>query len=260
MGTDTLDLIPTHTHSHLNTASRGSPARPGWGRQERYVSRQDFQPNVARSSVSEALMFNNPFVPSSCRTFQAAPEAPAAGAGAARVAPAGEFGVGRPRGGGHGAGAPVRTAGTFRLGGGGGDAGGAIDRRWALDGGMAVGVFHSLTPTPWTHPPLAHPQTYNQYKAKKAAEAAAGGGSSSSGGGGGGMSALFAKRFYEGGFEEKMTRREAALILGVRCVFWCRTALNLNRSSECLIAHCSSRSTRWSRRSSVNRFRSIDAC
>ena len=32
------------------------------------------------------------------------------------------------------------------------------------------------------------------------------------------MSALFAKRFYEGGFEDKMTRREAALILGVRCV------------------------------------------
>ena len=27
---------------------------------------------------------------------------------------------------------------------------------------------------------------------------------------------LFAKRFYEGGFEGKMTRREAALILGVR--------------------------------------------
>lgn len=32
------------------------------------------------------------------------------------------------------------------------------------------------------------------------------------------MSALFAKRFYEGGFEDKMTRREAALILGVRYV------------------------------------------
>lgn len=34
------------------------------------------------------------------------------------------------------------------------------------------------------------------------------------------MSALFAKRFYEGGFEDKMTRREAALILGVRCVLF----------------------------------------
>jgi hypothetical protein len=32
------------------------------------------------------------------------------------------------------------------------------------------------------------------------------------------MSSLFAKRFYEGGFEDKMTRREAALILGVRYV------------------------------------------
>ena len=28
-----------------------------------------------------------------------------------------------------------------------------------------------------------------------------------------------ARRFYVGGFEDKMTRREAALILGVRCVF-----------------------------------------
>ena len=65
-----------------------------------------------------------------------------------------------------------------------------------------------------------HIQAYNQYKAKKAAEAAEGGGAAaSSSGGGGGMSALFAKRFYEGGFEDKMTRREAALILGVRYVF-----------------------------------------
>lgn len=65
-------------------------------------------------------------------------------------------------------------------------------------------------------------QAYNQWQAKKAAEAAAGGGTGAaeggSGGGGlaGGMSSLFAKRFYEGGFEDKMTRREAALILGVR--------------------------------------------
>lgn len=29
-------------------------------------------------------------------------------------------------------------------------------------------------------------------------------------------SSWFSKRFYEGGFEDKMTRREAALILGVR--------------------------------------------
>jgi DnaJ family protein C protein 19 len=27
---------------------------------------------------------------------------------------------------------------------------------------------------------------------------------------------MWAKRFYRGGFEDKMTRREAALILGVR--------------------------------------------
>lgn len=31
-----------------------------------------------------------------------------------------------------------------------------------------------------------------------------------------GAESLFGKRFYEGGFEDKMTRREAALILGVR--------------------------------------------
>lgn len=68
-------------------------------------------------------------------------------------------------------------------------------------------------------------QAYNQWQEKKAAEAAAGGGTGAageggSGGGGlaGGMSSLFAKRFYEGGFEDKMTRREAALILGVRYV------------------------------------------
>lgn len=29
---------------------------------------------------------------------------------------------------------------------------------------------------------------------------------------------FFARQFYKGGFEDKMTRREAALILGVRCV------------------------------------------
>lgn len=65
-------------------------------------------------------------------------------------------------------------------------------------------------------------QAYGQWKEKKAAEAAAGGGTAEGGEGGGGlaggMSSLFAKRFYEGGFEDKMTRREAALILGVRYV------------------------------------------
>ena len=72
---------------------------------------------------------------------------------------------------------------------------------------------------------ISHSQAYNQWQEKKAAEAAAGGGTGAageggSGGGGlaGGMSSLFAKRFYEGGFEDKMTRREAALILGVRYV------------------------------------------
>ncbi|CAN0507926.1 unnamed protein product, partial [Ectocarpus sp. 12 AP-2014] len=32
----------------------------------------------------------------------------------------------------------------------------------------------------------------------------------------GGFFGAFGKRFYDGGFEEKMTRKEAALILGVR--------------------------------------------
>ncbi|EKU20251.1 chaperone -domain containing protein [Nannochloropsis gaditana CCMP526] len=63
-------------------------------------------------------------------------------------------------------------------------------------------------------------RAYKQWQAKKAAEGAedkADGGKSGGGGGfSGGMSSLFAKRFYEGGFEDKMTRREAALILGVR--------------------------------------------
>lgn len=65
-------------------------------------------------------------------------------------------------------------------------------------------------------------KAYNQWQAKKAAETAAGGGMGAAEGGSGGggltsgMSSLFAKRFYEGGFEDKMTRREAALILGVR--------------------------------------------
>ena len=44
-------------------------------------------------------------------------------------------------------------------------------------------------------------------------EGAAASGSSS---GGGLFGSLFAKNFYEGGFEDKMTRREAALILGIR--------------------------------------------
>lgn len=90
--------------------------------------------------------------------------------------------------------------------------------------------YDDTAPKPRSPPPFSQPHThtthtpttaqaYNQYKAKKAAEAAAGGGAASSGGGGGGMSALFAKRFYEGGFEDKMTRREAALILGVRYVW-----------------------------------------
>lgn len=65
-------------------------------------------------------------------------------------------------------------------------------------------------------------RAYNQWQEKKAAAAGEGGakGTAEGGSGGGGfargMSSLFAKRFYEGGFEDKMTRREAALILGVR--------------------------------------------
>jgi len=31
----------------------------------------------------------------------------------------------------------------------------------------------------------------------------------------------FARRFYKGGFEDKMSKREASLILGVRCVMCC---------------------------------------
>jgi hypothetical protein len=46
-------------------------------------------------------------------------------------------------------------------------------------------------------------------------DASAGAGASSSGGGMFGAQA-FARRFYRGGFEDKMTPREAALILGVR--------------------------------------------
>ena len=90
-------------------------------------------------------------------------------------------------------------------------------------------MCHHLTSYVWS--PRSTPQAYNQWKAKKEAEAAAGGaggeggeGAAAGGSGGGAASAfssLFAKRFYEGGFEEKMTRREAALILGVRCVRAC---------------------------------------
>lgn len=45
-----------------------------------------------------------------------------------------------------------------------------------------------------------------------AGEAQAGGASAASGS----FFGAFGKKFYEGGFEDKMTRREAALILGVR--------------------------------------------
>lgn len=41
-------------------------------------------------------------------------------------------------------------------------------------------------------------------------------GAASSGGGGIFGAQAFARRFYKGGFEDRMTRREAALILGVR--------------------------------------------
>jgi hypothetical protein len=51
--------------------------------------------------------------------------------------------------------------------------------------------------------------------AKKEDKEKAGASSSSSGGGMFGAQA-FARRFYKGGFEDRMTRREAALILGVR--------------------------------------------
>jgi hypothetical protein len=45
---------------------------------------------------------------------------------------------------------------------------------------------------------------------------AEGGAEGSGGGGSGGFSTYYAKRFYDGPFEESMTKREAALILGVR--------------------------------------------
>lgn len=47
--------------------------------------------------------------------------------------------------------------------------------------------------------------------------AGAGAGAAPTGGGFFGAQSM-ARRFYRGGFEDKMTRREAALILGVRCV------------------------------------------
>lgn len=50
-------------------------------------------------------------------------------------------------------------------------------------------------------------------KAGKAPPGDAAAGAASSGGG---LFGAFGKRFYEGGFEDKMTRKEAALILGVR--------------------------------------------
>ena len=62
----------------------------------------------------------------------------------------------------------------------------------------------------------------DKWQTAKAAAAANGGeegeeGEEASSSSGGGMfGSLFAKNFYEGGFEDKMTRREAALILGIR--------------------------------------------
>eukprot|EP00903_Cladosiphon_okamuranus_P014451 g13408.t1 len=50
-------------------------------------------------------------------------------------------------------------------------------------------------------------------KADKAPPGGAAAGAASSGSG---LFGAFGKRFYEGGFEDKMTRKEAALILGVR--------------------------------------------
>lgn len=50
----------------------------------------------------------------------------------------------------------------------------------------------------------------------KAGEAPPGGAGAAAASSGGGLFGAFGKRFYEGGFEEKMTRKEAALILGVR--------------------------------------------
>ena len=66
---------------------------------------------------------------------------------------------------------------------------------------------------------------YQQYKIASAAKASnpdsdsaskTGGQQSASTGGFSFTSTWFAKNFYDGGFEDKMTRREAALILGVR--------------------------------------------
>ena len=72
-------------------------------------------------------------------------------------------------------------------------------------------------------------EAYNSFvaareKAKKdnAAGEAASASSASKEDGGGGASAFsftstwFARNFYDGGFEDKMTKREAALILGIR--------------------------------------------
>lgn len=52
--------------------------------------------------------------------------------------------------------------------------------------------------------------------ARAKAEAKVDSQASKEGGGGSAFSGWFARNYYDGGFEEKMTRREAALILGVR--------------------------------------------
>jgi DnaJ family protein C protein 15/DnaJ family protein C protein 19 len=61
-------------------------------------------------------------------------------------------------------------------------------------------------------PPATDCQGYNKWKEAKAATKGEDGAAS----GASGASSFFSKRYYEGGFEDKMTRREAALILGVR--------------------------------------------
>ena len=64
-------------------------------------------------------------------------------------------------------------------------------------------------------------QQWQEQRAASGGDAEAGGGTeggekTDSSGASGGFSTFYAKRFYDGPFEDEMTRREAALILGVR--------------------------------------------
>lgn len=69
-------------------------------------------------------------------------------------------------------------------------------------------------------PQAARPEAKEDTEAAKSAKPADGEASTAplggSKAGAGGLFGAFGKRHYEGGFEEKMTRKEAALVLGVR--------------------------------------------